>query len=671
MSIETSSLPRVTVIDQARNQLLNSNMLNPKSEAERTNEEAKSEIDVPSVQKVAVPKPKSKKKRGAQYHKPSICPNHRPASLIFTTDVPSEYPNGFKPPSPPKFFYNLSSHNINCIKNAMRKAGARRTHSDDYNFLWAKTQPNSLYKLLNRFQRINHFPSMFELGRKDRMYKNISKQQRIFPHDYDFVPKTFVLPSEERFLRSYAIDNPGKCFIYKPAASACGRNIRVVKNIINKMPSKGVVSEYISNPKLINGYKFDLRIYVVMTSVLPLRVYIFENGLVRFATKKYSKAKLNSRYAHLTNFSINKKNSSFVSNDDGDMMSQEGSKWSLRALRKYWEDHGWDFNILWEDIKAVIIKTLISVQSSVANATRMVSQNTNMCFDLLGFDVLIDRNNKPWLIEVNTMPSLSSSSKLDKLIKTKLITDMYNLLWLVPYSRKALQREHEDIQHMRILGTSPPPESNSILEKRMKPQMLNKTEKQLILELEDEWNNLGGFEVLFPHPDTYHLFTRFFETHSHFNELIWKWVDARSKYNDIPNTLESILYRPVSSASTRSLSRCSSRSSSRLGSRESLDKVKKKPRPRTSQPGIPRRNRTTKVSMNLRSQSSLGNRTRSRIHDSIDSSENEDVEMNKSIISKTNNIQSTEDLLVSLTTNIRRKPPKRLTFTTKIHKSKC
>ena len=71
-----------------------------------------------------------------------------------------------------------------------------------------------------------------------------------------------------------------------------------------------MVSEYLSNPLLINGFKFDLRLYVALTSVNPLKIYIYEEGLARFATEKYDNSEKNIKnvFAHLTNYSINKKN---------------------------------------------------------------------------------------------------------------------------------------------------------------------------------------------------------------------------------------------------------------------------------------------------------------------------------------------------------------------------
>ena len=95
------------------------------------------------------------------------------------------------------------------------------------------------------------------------------------------------------------------------------------------------MSRYIDNPLLLFGHKFDLRIYVVVTCYDPLRVYVYREGLVRFASEKYKNAgdgtEESSIYAHLTNYSINKKNEEYVQNDDA-ADDDSGFKWSLSAL---------------------------------------------------------------------------------------------------------------------------------------------------------------------------------------------------------------------------------------------------------------------------------------------------------------------------------------------------
>ena len=57
---------------------------------------------------------------------------------------------------------------------------------------------------------------------------------------------------------------------------------------------------------MIGGYKWDLRVYVLVTSVAPLTVYIYEEGLVRFSTEKFKLDDLENSFVHLTNTSINK-----------------------------------------------------------------------------------------------------------------------------------------------------------------------------------------------------------------------------------------------------------------------------------------------------------------------------------------------------------------------------
>ena len=75
-----------------------------------------------------------------------------------------------------------------------------------------------------------------------------------------------------------------------------------------------VAQAYIPDPFLIDGLKFDLRIYVLLYGINPLRVYVFEDGLARFATvpyKKPSPENRNDMFMHLTNYAINKQSADY------------------------------------------------------------------------------------------------------------------------------------------------------------------------------------------------------------------------------------------------------------------------------------------------------------------------------------------------------------------------
>lgn len=70
--------------------------------------------------------------------------------------------------------------------------------------------------------------------------------------------------------------------------------------------------------------------------------------------------------------------------------------------------------------------------------------NRTSCFELFGFDILIDKKLKPWLLEVNVLPSLSSSSPFDKSVKTLLICDALTLIGIRGYDKKKVHTNSED-----------------------------------------------------------------------------------------------------------------------------------------------------------------------------------------------------------------------------------
>ena len=102
-----------------------------------------------------------------------------------------------------------------------------------------------------------------------------------------------------------------------------------------------VVGKYIDNPLLINGHKSDLRLYVLVTSYDPLLIYLYEEGLVRFATVKYDNTGKNlwNPCMHLCNYSINKHHSDYVASDNLEA-DDRGHKWSISAFLKHLRANG-------------------------------------------------------------------------------------------------------------------------------------------------------------------------------------------------------------------------------------------------------------------------------------------------------------------------------------------
>jgi tubulin polyglutamylase TTLL4 len=311
---------------------------------------------------------------------------------------------------------------------------------------------------MNRFQKINHFPGAWSIGSKANLWRNVQKQRRKHGKEFELCPPTYVFPEDyKRFCNDREMNNYKDMYILKPTAASCGRGIKVIgkKDTVNKRNGY-LVSKYLSKPHLLRGFKYDLRIYIVVTSFDPLKAYIYQDGLVRLATQQYttSKNSLKKRFIHLTNYSVNKKGENYVKNnaskneapneDTKDEEKEEvvESKWSLKQLKEEYKKMGISYSDIYAKIKDLCVKTLMAVEPAIVQATRS-SKYKNQCFEIYGFDILIDQSLKPWLLEVNVAPSLSSSSHFDKIVKSMLLCDTMHLIGYQIFDRKKIGEERK------------------------------------------------------------------------------------------------------------------------------------------------------------------------------------------------------------------------------------
>ena len=379
---------------------------------------------------------------------------------------------------------------------------------------------------------------MTNIARKTRLAQNLEFMKRRFPRHYSFFPCTFVLPKDTVCLRPL-FSSEGRSrwtFIVKPDGGSRGRGIFLTRRWedIEQIDGPCVAQRYVRDPLLIDGKKFDLRLYVLVTSCSPLRAYLFRDGLVRCATENYvrpTSQNLSDRFMHLTNYSINKFSDKFESGGDaeGESGSKRSIRWMLSWLREEYGDNQVDK--LWCRIGDVCVKTLLSIlptldreyettfgfrgedcgrdgyvksanmcdfkadisHSSVDNCSSVpgdiaeekmnddgkenarsdnqakfehgrtpqssVSSHPqnfiegSRCFQILGFDIMIDSRLKPRLIEVNHLPSFATDSHLDESIKSKVVEQALACVKARASDRLVFEELEKRMSKSRLFGT--------------------------------------------------------------------------------------------------------------------------------------------------------------------------------------------------------------------------
>uniref|UniRef100_A0A8C5QUX8 Tubulin tyrosine ligase like 7 n=1 Tax=Leptobrachium leishanense TaxID=445787 RepID=A0A8C5QUX8_9ANUR len=374
---------------------------------------------------------------------------------------------------------------------------------------------------LRNYQRINHFPGMGEICRKDCLARNMTKMIKCQSQEYNFVPRTWIFPAEYTQFQNYVKElkkkRRQKTFIIKPANGAMGHGISLTRNG-EKLQAQDhlIVQEYIDKPFLMEGYKFDLRIYILVTSCDPLRIFLYNDGLVRMGTEIYhppSESNLNKLYMHLTNYSVNKHNENF----ERDETENRGSKRSIRWFTEFLRSNDHDVAKFWNDVSELVVKTLIVAEPHVLHAYRMCRPgqhptSESVCFEVLGFDILLDRKLKPWLLEINRAPSFGTDQKIDYDVKKGVLLNAVKLLNIrASDKKKNLAKQKAEAQKrlygqgsMKRLspGSSEWEKQRHTLERRKEElkERLSQVRKQISRE-EYENRHLGNYRRIYPPDD--------------------------------------------------------------------------------------------------------------------------------------------------------------------------
>ena len=412
------------------------------------------------------------------------------------------------------YYFKLIGNECLLVKKLLEDNGFIQAKSNEpWTIAWSSghIKLNS-YEKLSRYQKMNHFPRSNELTRKDLLYKNLSKLKELFPGTkFDFLPESYILPNEYTFLKDKMDKNPNQFWIVKPVASSQGRGIFLTQSI-NDIPSnhQTIVSRYIINPFLINNKKFDLRIYAFVTSIVPLRIYRFKEGLTRFSANNYN-LDVNDRCAHLTNYAVNKNNKNYVQNESPFDVDYNSSKWTLTSLQQYLEEHNINSELIFSKIDDIIIKTFISSENNLINAISKYCAYQENCFELYGFDILLDENLNCWLMEVNLSPNLHFDAAIDLKIKGEMIAEIFDLIRIVPYDIR-----NEIYENSGKFGSI----SKYLNYKEFKDIKITNEIKQEIWDTEEELARVKQFKRIFPTVN-YPLYQKFFDKERCINYILY------------------------------------------------------------------------------------------------------------------------------------------------------
>ncbi|XP_058595720.1 tubulin polyglutamylase TTLL5 isoform X13 [Neofelis nebulosa] len=443
--------------------------------------------------------------------------------------------------------YKIVRTDSRLVRSILTAHGFHEVHpsSTDYNLMWTGSHLKPfLLRTLSEAQKVNHFPRSYELTRKDRLYKNIIRMQHTHGFKaFHILPQTFLLPAEyAEFCNSYSKDRGP--WIVKPVASSRGRGVYLINNPNQiSLEENILVSRYINNPLLIDDFKFDVRLYVLVTSYDPLVIYLYEEGLARFATVRYDQGAKNIRnqFMHLTNYSVNKKSGDYVSCDDPEV-EDYGNKWSMSAMLRYLKQEGRDTTALMAHVEDLIIKTIISAELAIATACKTFVPHRSSCFELYGFDVLIDSTLKPWLLEVNLSPSLACDAPLDLKIKASMISDMFTVVGFVcqdpaqrastrpiyPTFESSRRNPFQKPQRSRPLSASDAEMKNLVGSAREKVPGklggsvlgLSMEEIKVLRRVKEENDRRGGFIRIFPTSETWEIYGSYLEHKTSMNYML-------------------------------------------------------------------------------------------------------------------------------------------------------
>jgi hypothetical protein len=172
---------------------------------------------------------------------------------------------------------------------------------------------------INEFQKKYSFLNIDEFYNKDKLYENYLAMKKLFKDDYNYMSETYCYPRDQNQIyikfNNYTLDL-NNLWLIKPINKSIGSGIYFLSSLKKevKKGKKFLITKFISKLDLIDNKKYDLRLYVLITGLRPLRIYFYKKGLVRKAVSVFNISMLgiHNKYVYLTNTGVNMKSKEYI-----------------------------------------------------------------------------------------------------------------------------------------------------------------------------------------------------------------------------------------------------------------------------------------------------------------------------------------------------------------------
>ena len=296
-----------------------------------------------------------------------------------------------------------------------------------------------------------------ELSLKKKLFVNMIQYYKSVDKDpFEYIPLTFHIVNGEtdksfpKFVEKFEhfqdlcksdpllnnlwIVKPGEATNRGVGISVCS-TISEISSIVNeKIVKKNIkrtfiVQKYLYRPLLYKNRKFDIRCYVLVTIFNNnVQGYMYKDGYLRTSCQEFSLQQVTDKFIHLTNDAVQKNSPNYGKYEDGNKLSYD-------EFQDYLNEIGEKTQFKQE----VYLKIREMAKDTLVATWKNLNLNKRFhCFEVFGYDFMVDELFKPWLIEVNTNPCLALSGKyLNNLIPTMLSHSFEIVLdQLFPTNRK-------------------------------------------------------------------------------------------------------------------------------------------------------------------------------------------------------------------------------------------